>query len=372
MSTVQDVRGAFMLALEVETSTPRKIAARLVTGAARESATPLAIVEGMAGALRGEHARLVNEARAAAGSCPVCNAGEHGTTHTTPHRVAGTAGLDDFTAEGRAAREQAIARVVAGPLVGLIEHPGANRWGSGDDWRANDPSWSVCQGPKGQGCAGLAPAPAVAPDVAALLEHASTLDDVAAEVRAFNRCTRPVKGSTVEVVRGRRVPLGTIGIVAVLNERAGDRSRYAPAFMVPETVTRVGIRVEGVAELAWTDGKNVRVMLDPVEERARREAADALEVAQRVVADAAKARASEQVNAELSVAGIATGTRVMLNGQVMVVFWTGMGKGANAGPRVGLRPAGADRRASATWMDLAAVAKLERLAKGQRAPKVAR
>ncbi len=59
---------------------------------------------------------------------------------------------------------------------------------------------------------------------------------------------RPSRGRTVEVVRGRLVPIGTVGIVGWTGE-----SRWG---------TRVGLIIDGVEGLTFTAATNVRVVDD--------------------------------------------------------------------------------------------------------------
>lgn len=58
----------------------------------------------------------------------------------------------------------------------------------------------------------------------------------------------PRKGRTVRVVKGRKVPIGTVGRCIWRGESA-----YGP---------RVGIKVEGVAEPYWTAASNVEVVVE--------------------------------------------------------------------------------------------------------------
>lgn len=59
---------------------------------------------------------------------------------------------------------------------------------------------------------------------------------------------RPSVGRTVEVVRGRKVAIGTVGVVGWFGE-----TRWGH---------RVGLIIEGVEGLTFTDAGNVRVVRD--------------------------------------------------------------------------------------------------------------
>lgn len=312
----------------------------------RTGERPSRIVARWAVEMRDAHGREVARMNAERGACPVCGSGEHGTTRRNPYRVAERlTSLGESDPGYREACEAANALVRAEPEVGLIEHPGANRWGAGDDWRANDPTYSRCKGPAGAGCAGLAPQltseehPAT---VRAMLVLAGGFEGVASWLEGFSReldeAAVPVKGTRAEVVKGRKVPLGTRGLVVTLAQEG----------------TRAGLAVDGApasAPLVWTAITNLATIDLAGEVQRRKDAARAeREERERREAGAAVART------EAEHVGVVVGTRKMVGDVAMSVFWLGERAGK---PRAGLRPVGADRRADATWMDVADVAKLQ-------------
>ena len=70
----------------------------------------------------------------------------------------------------------------------------------------------------------------------------------------------PREGRTVKVVRGRKVPKGTVGTVVWYG--AGKRYRYYGS-----TPMRVGVKDAG-GMVHWTDAKNVEVVADKAESKA--------------------------------------------------------------------------------------------------------
>lgn len=96
----------------------------------------------------------------------------------------------------------------------------------------------------------------------------------AAEARAARvtlEAKTPRLGKTVRVVRGRKVPIGTVGVVAWVGaDRFARPSRYAHPLaglfrVVPSggaAPERVGLSVSGARKLVFTAATNVEVVVE--------------------------------------------------------------------------------------------------------------
>lgn len=70
----------------------------------------------------------------------------------------------------------------------------------------------------------------------------------------------PKVGRTVKVVKGRKIPVGTVGVVRWAGLDQFRRRYYMPAGYVRNDIERVGIAVAGRAQLLFTDASNVEVV----------------------------------------------------------------------------------------------------------------